>query len=154
MNHHATRLIAFAAASALGLALLTGCPAEEKKDTGAASPGTATTTTTTTTTAVSAAPASPAATTAAATSPAAGTTTTSAATAGEGKTLFANRCQACHGLAGAGGMGPKLTDVDKKGDAYVKETILKGRPDKGMPAFEGQLKPSEVDAVVAYVKGL
>lgn len=147
MSHRPSRIIAMAAASALGLALLAGCPAEEKKDTGAASPGTATTTTTTTTTTTaSAAPMT-------ATSPAAATTT-SAGSLEEGKTLFAARCQACHGANGAGGMGPALGPVDAKGDAYIKNIITKGSPAKGMPAFEGQLKASEIDAVTAYVKSL
>ena len=155
MNQHPSRLVAAAAAAALGLALLTGCPAEEKKDTG--------TTTTTTTTTASAAPdagtmaasAAPAGTTSTTTSTTSTTTTTAAAGDVEaGKTLFAARCQACHGAAGVGGMGPALAAVDKKGDAYIHEVVLKGRPAKGMPAFEGQLKAAEIDSIVAYVKSI
>lgn len=150
MTHRFTRLTTLTAAAALGLALLTGCPAEEKKDTGAASPGTTTTTTTTTTASTAPAPSAMAE-----PSPAAGTTTTTTAvTTVDAKALFAARCQACHGAGGTGGMGPNLTQVDKKGDDLIRATILKGRPDKGMPAFEGQLKPAELDAVVAYVKAL
>jgi mono/diheme cytochrome c family protein len=160
MNQRPSRIVAMAAAAALGLALLTGCPAEDKKETGTAdaSPGSTTTTTTTTTT-TSAAPDAAASTDAMAASPAASaaaatTTTAAAGDAAQGKTIFANRCQACHGANGSGGMGPKLADVDKKGDAYIKNTVLKGHPDKGMPSFEGQLQPAEIDAVVAYVKAL
>ena len=139
MKQRSTRFAALAAATALGLALLTGCPAENKDTGSAASPGAETTTTA----------ASPATTTTT-------TTTTTAATGSvaEGKAIYAARCQACHGADGAGGMGMKLVGVAAKGDALIRETILKGRPDKGMPAFDGQLKPTEVDAVVAYVKSL
>jgi mono/diheme cytochrome c family protein len=184
-----TKLFGLAAAAAVSLAILTGCPAEEKKETGSttttttestasgvaspeamASEGTATTSTTTTTTTTSstehASPdahggtmaASPAAGGTMAASPAAsaagaaagGTKTASV----DAKSIFSQKCAGCHGANGGGGMGPALTTVEAKGDAHIKNRIVNGSPEKGMPAFGQQLSAAEVDGLVAYVKGL
>lgn len=161
MNHRTTPPIALAAASALALALLAGCPADEKKDTGAASPtpalvATATALPSPTGTAAATASATVEATpgaTHATRAPAADAATASAGGAA-GKTVYVNRCQVCHGQDGSGGMGVALVGVKKKGDALIRKAVVEGRPDLGMPAFEGQLTPAEVDAVVAHVKRL
>lgn len=153
MNHRTTPRVALAAASALALALLAGCPADEKQETGAASPTPAVVATPAPmATATAAAPATPGA-THATRAPAADAATASAVGAA-GKTVYVNRCQVCHGQDGSGGMGVALVGVKKKGDALIRKAIVEGRPDLGMPAFEGQLTPAEVAAVVAHVKRL
>lgn len=141
------KLFGLAAAAAVSLSLLTGCPAEEKKN--------ETTTTTTTTTEGSPAAASAA--------PTAGTTATAssapankmaAASTIDAKAIFAQKCSGCHGANGGGGMGPALGNVEAKGDAFIKNRITNGSPEKGMPPFGAQLKPAEIDALVQYVKSL
>ncbi len=62
-------------------------------------------------------------------------------------------CQGCHVLAGqGGGRGPSLDGVGQRlsPEAIKKQLVSpKGR----MPNF-AQLKPEELDAVVAYLSGL
>ncbi|MNS25714.1 Cytochrome c-551 precursor [compost metagenome] len=63
-----------------------------------------------------------------------------------------NNCAACHGAKGEGAVGPNLQQVEAKGDAYIKNMIENGKG--AMPAFKGQIKGAELDALVAYVKSL
>jgi mono/diheme cytochrome c family protein len=74
----------------------------------------------------------------------------------DAKAIFSSKCAGCHGANGGGGMGPSLQHVASKGDAFIKNRIMKGSATKGMPAFgdTGMLKAAEVDALVAYVKTL
>lgn len=72
-----------------------------------------------------------------------------------GQTVFQNRCQSCHGVFGAGGMGPSLVKAGTRlNDASIEITIKQGRPAKGMPGFEGVLTVTDIEAVKAYVKTL
>ena len=68
--------------------------------------------------------------------------------------MFTQKCAGCHGANGGGGLGPSLAGVEAKGDAFIRERILDGSPTKGMPAFRASLSDRDVDALVAYVKGL
>ena len=71
-----------------------------------------------------------------------------------GQELFVTNCSQCHGPEGGGLIGPNLTD-----DAWIHggmltdvyRTIREGVPDKGMLAWEGQMRPDELLAVTAYV---
>ena len=83
-------------------------------------------------------------------------------------------CAACHSVDGNVGVGPtwkgisghevELADGSKvnANDAYIKESILtpnakvvKGFQPNVMPAtFGTQLKPEQIDQLVAYIKGL
>jgi cytochrome c oxidase cbb3-type subunit 3 len=71
----------------------------------------------------------------------------------EGRDLFLKHCVACHLDKGQGMVGPNLTD-----DAWIHgcaplamlKTVADGVPAKGMPAWQNQLGPSRVQAVVAY----
>jgi len=63
------------------------------------------------------------------------------AAAARGQKLFVQTCSFCHGANATGAEGPDLlrsTVVlhDEKGE-LIGQVILKGRPDKGMPAFSG-----------------
>jgi quinohemoprotein ethanol dehydrogenase len=68
-----------------------------------------------------------------------------------GRSVFADNCGTCHGLAGKGGNGgPDLTSIpDAKQVAAVVKQVTNGGG--GMPAFGGQLSDKEIADVAAYV---
>ena len=72
----------------------------------------------------------------------------------DGARLYAQRCSACHGADGRGGVGVPLalpaflSGVD---DGYLRKTVRLGRPGRVMPAFT-QLADAEVDAIVAHLR--
>ncbi len=73
------------------------------------------------------------------------------APASDGRELFAQRCAACHSLADAkatGTVGPNLDEV-RPSAQRVESKVRNGGG--GMPAFEGQLSDSQIQAVAAYV---
>jgi len=73
-----------------------------------------------------------------------------------GKPLYANLCAACHGENGKGTVGPDLTaSTYKYGKARldITKSISEGRPG-GMPAFNGQLNPEQIEGLVEYVLSL
>ena len=72
----------------------------------------------------------------------------------EGKQLFTTYCVACHLDQGQGLVGPNLTDAywlhgGKPTD--ILKTVNDGVPAKGMAAWGGQLGPSRVQKLTAYV---
>jgi cytochrome c oxidase subunit 2 len=91
-----------------------------------------------------------------------------------GKKLYEKKgCNACHTTDGTPRVGPTWASKDwgqqitmsdgkqiKMDENYVKESILsplaKARPGfpPSMPSFEGQLKPKELDGLIAYIKSL
>lgn len=74
---------------------------------------------------------------------------------GEGQAIFAGKCVACHGDNLQGVIGPNLTDeywLHGKGTAKdIIGVVRKGVADKGMPPWDGLLKPKELAAVASYV---
>jgi len=83
-----------------------------------------------------------------------------------GKELFATQgCNACHstgaetlvcpGLRGVMGWSKPLPDGQPRNEANVKEWIKKGGTTKAgtMPSYP-QLKPEELEALVAYLRTL
>lgn len=72
-----------------------------------------------------------------------------------GKKAYQGNCAACHGQKGEGVIGPNLTDKYwLHGDgklASVFQTIAKGVPNKGMPAWKQSLSEKELMAVTDYV---
>jgi len=72
----------------------------------------------------------------------------------DGARLYAQRCSACHGTDGSGGVGVPLalpaflSGVD---DAYLRNTVRLGRPGRVMPAFT-KLSDAEVDAIVTHIR--
>lgn len=76
----------------------------------------------------------------------------------DGKKLFETNCVACHRADGGGTIGPNLTDeywILGGGIKNVFNTITKGgRDGKGMVAWKGTLKPSEIQQVASYVLSL
>jgi cytochrome c oxidase cbb3-type subunit 3 len=71
-----------------------------------------------------------------------------------GQSRFADACALCHGRdAGGSDMGPDLTRSalvaeDSHGDKIVP-LIRAGRPDKGMPSFDGG--DADIEAMVAFI---
>lgn len=73
-----------------------------------------------------------------------------------GKQLYANLCSACHGENGKGTVGPDLTASRYKygkSRLDIAKSISEGRPG-GMPAFNGQINPEQVEGLVEYVLSL
>lgn len=72
-----------------------------------------------------------------------------------GAAVFSAKCAMCHGDHLEGKIGPNLTDqfwINGDGTrTAVLHVIVKGSPAKGMPAWEGMLKPKELKDVAAYV---
>lgn len=69
-----------------------------------------------------------------------------------GQDVYSENCARCHGTAGGGGVGPKLSEgavveVYPDIEDHV-EVITEGRGT--MPAFEGTLEPDEIRAVARY----
>lgn len=75
-----------------------------------------------------------------------------------GAALFQVRCASCHLAEGQGLIGPNLTDdswIHGKGTLLdIHHTVATGVLEKGMPAWERQLSPSELRTVVAFVGSL
>lgn len=76
----------------------------------------------------------------------------------QGKAIFETNCVACHRADGGGSIGPNLTDdywILGGGIKNVFHTITEGgRDGKGMVAWKGTLKPSEIQMVASYVLSL
>ncbi|HZS08010.1 MAG TPA: cytochrome c [Blastocatellia bacterium] len=81
--------------------------------------------------------------------------------ADEGKSLFASKCAACHGLDGSGNTAKgkefkvrdlRSAEVQKQADAKLFEVIAKGV--KKMPGYEKTLGKDKVEALVAYTRAL
>jgi cytochrome c oxidase cbb3-type subunit III len=75
----------------------------------------------------------------------------------QGLAVFNSRCVSCHGVGGAGGIGPNLVDKfwlhgGKPGQVAV--TISEGVPEKGMISWSALMKREEIIAVAGYVKSL
>jgi cytochrome c oxidase cbb3-type subunit 3 len=73
------------------------------------------------------------------------------------KKIYQAKCATCHGVFAEGGIGPNLTDQywlhgGQLADIY--NTVNEGVPEKGMLAWNRQLRPAELMAVAAYVDTL
>jgi len=74
-----------------------------------------------------------------------------------GETIFTTYCSACHGQLGEGGVGPNLTDeywVNGGGITDIFKTIKYGVPEKGMIAWNTQLRPAEIQKVASFIMTL
>ena len=67
-----------------------------------------------------------------------------------GGSIFAHNCQACHGVDGAGGMGPKLVKnpILKHEDLFW-DTVLNGRGP--MPAWGAALSEQDIADIFAWL---
>jgi cytochrome c oxidase cbb3-type subunit 3 len=73
----------------------------------------------------------------------------------DARTVFVARCVQCHADHAQGNIGPNLTDdhwLNGSGTLLdLHEIVSNGRPTKGMPSWQRQLRPLELAQVVAYV---
>lgn len=79
----------------------------------------------------------------------------------EGRSIYETSCASCHGAKGEGVEGPALSNpvlLSAASDAYLAETILRGRRGTTMPAFAQPatthrvLSPREVESVVTFLR--
>jgi cytochrome c6 len=83
----------------------------------------------------------------------------SAANNAKRKALFQAKCGTCHGQDGAGSaLGKRIqvadlrsSEVQSQSDADLSRIISDGRKD--MPPFGSALSKSEIDSLVAYIRG-
>ena len=89
------------------------------------------------------------------------------AMAADGAGIYATKCSPCHGKDAKGSaMAPQLAGgefVKKSDDATIKQAVSEGRSGAAkkypnfplaMPAWKASLAAADIDAVVAYLKGL
>lgn len=73
-----------------------------------------------------------------------------------GREVYGQQCTRCHGTAGGGGRGPKLSEgrvVERYADVTDQfDVVANGRRGGLMPAFSGVLGPDEIDAVLRYTR--
>ena len=87
--------------------------------------------------------------------------------AAEGKKIFTSKCVACHKADGTGGVkltgnptpnwkNAKYVNDPKWTDDYLRDCITNGKLKSGMVAWgkTGQLKPVEIENVIAYIHTL
>jgi mono/diheme cytochrome c family protein len=83
----------------------------------------------------------------------------------EGKKIFTVKCVACHKADGTGGVkltgNPTPNWKDKKRmatitDDYLRDCITNGKVKSGMVAWgkTGQIKPAEIENLIAYIRVL
>jgi cytochrome c oxidase cbb3-type subunit III len=74
-----------------------------------------------------------------------------------GKKVYQNFCASCHLDNGGGSVGPNLTDdywIHGAERKDITRVIVEGVLEKGMPAWGGVIKPTDIEAVVVYVESL
>ena len=71
------------------------------------------------------------------------------------RTWRALACERCHGPKQEGLVGPSLIESMRRlSKDEFKQAMLKGRPEKGMPNFDGSKMVTEnLDGLYAYLKG-
>jgi mono/diheme cytochrome c family protein len=69
-----------------------------------------------------------------------------------GRTLFLHNCAHCHGADASGDEGPDLHGIGWT-EQQIANRIRHGKAGQ-MTAFEGKLKPADIDLLVTYVQGL
>lgn len=72
----------------------------------------------------------------------------------QGETIYNVNCVACHGAGGEGGVGPNLTDkywIHGGSVQDIFKTIKYGVPEKGMIAWQAQLRPGDMQNVASYI---
>ena len=71
-----------------------------------------------------------------------------------GKTLYNTHCVACHGLQGEGGVGPNFADeywIHGGGIKNVFRIIKYGVVEKGMIAWQNQLRTTDMQKIASYI---
>ena len=71
-----------------------------------------------------------------------------------GAAIYASSCFVCHGEEGKGNIAPAINNperLEKLEDDWYRQTIINGRPAKGMPTWGTVLSPNQVEDVVAMI---
>jgi mono/diheme cytochrome c family protein len=84
-----------------------------------------------------------------------------------GKAMFQAKCVACHKADGTGGIkltgnptpnwkDPKYVNAPKWTDDFLRDCITNGKMKSGMVAWgkTGQIKPAEIENLIAYIHTL
>lgn len=71
----------------------------------------------------------------------------------DGETLYQLACASCHGINGEGMFGLALYKSGTK-DSKIESTILRGRLQSGMPAYEGKFTPQQLESLVTFVTAM
>lgn len=85
------------------------------------------------------------------------TRATSPGVASWGEEIYGRECAGCHGTPDARSVAVHLansTFLATASDDFLRYAITHGRPGTPMPAFGGQLYPSQVEDLVAYLRSL
>jgi mono/diheme cytochrome c family protein len=71
------------------------------------------------------------------------------------RTWRALACERCHGARQQGMVGPSLLEaLQRLSKEQFRQAMIKGRPEKGMPNFDGSKMVMEnLDGLYAYLKG-
>lgn len=72
-----------------------------------------------------------------------------------GATVYAANCAECHGADGEGGTGTALANpvfLATANDAFMRDTIRRGRTGTPMVGFADRLPADDIDAVVAFLR--
>ncbi len=80
------------------------------------------------------------------------------------KKIFQSKCVPCHKANGSGGLkltgnptpdwrDAKRMSDPKYNDDYLRDCLTNGKPKSGMPSWgkSGQLKPQEIENLIAYI---
>jgi cytochrome c oxidase cbb3-type subunit III len=74
-----------------------------------------------------------------------------------GAALYARHCRSCHGAPNKPGKAPQLYNPEflaAASPAFLRHSILHGRPPTRMPAFQRRLSEAQVDDLVAWLASL
>jgi len=74
---------------------------------------------------------------------------------GDGPSVYAANCSACHGVEGEGGIGPSLHSNDfikSLSDEALINFILSGRPGTSMPGFQNTLQSADTQAIAIFLR--
>jgi cytochrome c oxidase cbb3-type subunit 3 len=77
--------------------------------------------------------------------------------AAKGGQLYTQYCISCHATPGQRGTAPQLHNPEflaSASPAFIRHSIVHGRPPTPMPPFGERLKAEEIDSIVAYVMAL
>jgi putative heme-binding domain-containing protein len=69
----------------------------------------------------------------------------------QGKATFESTCSTCHGLDGAGAMGPNIQGIPFTLGMEATTNVIKNGMSGGMPAFGSLLSSAQIEHVVQYL---
>lgn len=72
----------------------------------------------------------------------------------EGRAIWVDKCQRCHGPTGDGGAGPRLAGRISRAypEPAAQAEVVRNGKGSGMPAWKAVLTDAQIDAVVQYTR--